>query len=236
LLKDARKVIDTLQPIEREISGNGRWYLARFQPYRSLEDHIGGVVLTLVDITERKQGDEKLRESEERTRLLIESAKDYAIFTTDAERRVDSWNSGAEAMFGYKESEIVGDLGDILFTPEDRAKGDPAKEAETAAREGKAGNERWHIRKDGSVFYGSGIVSPLRDKPGGLRGFVKIMRDLTESKRTQEALREQMEELRRFNAAAVGRETRMIELKREVNELCQRVGDAPRYELKADSQ
>jgi two-component system, chemotaxis family, CheB/CheR fusion protein len=236
LLKDARKVLDTLQPIEREISGNGRWYLARFQPYRTLEDHIGGVVLTLVDITERKQGDEKLRESEERMRLLIESAKDYAIFTTDAELRVDSWNSGAESVFGYRESEILGKPGEILFTPEDRAKGDPAKEVETAAREGRAGNERWHIRKDGSVFYGSGIVSPLRDKAGALRGFVKIMRDLTESKRTQEALRDQMEELRRFNAAAVGRETRMIELKREVNELCQRVGEAARYELKADAE
>jgi two-component system CheB/CheR fusion protein len=236
LLQDARNVIDTLQPIEREISGNGRWYLARFQPYRTLEDHIGGVVLTLVDITERNQGDEKLRGSEERMRLLIESVKDYAIFTTDADRRVDSWNRGAEAMFGYKESEIVGEPGDLLFTPEDRAKGDPAKEVETAAREGKAGNERWHIRKDGSVFYGSGIVSPLRDKGGALRGFVKIMRDLTESKRTQEALRDQMEELRRFNAAAVGRETRMIELKREVNELARRVGEAPRYELKADAQ
>jgi two-component system CheB/CheR fusion protein len=233
-LRDAKQVIDTLQPIEREISGNGRWYLARFQPYRTLEDHIGGVVLTLVDISERKMGNEALRESEERMRLLLESAKDYAIFTIDAERRVDSWNPGAEAMFGYKESEILGQSGDVLFTPEDRAKGDPTREAETAAREGKAGNERWHIRKDGSVFYGSGMVSRVRDKSGGLRGFVKIMRDLTESKRTQEALREQMEELRRFNAAAVGRETRMIELKREVNELCRRLGEPARYELKAD--
>ena len=70
---------------------------------------------------------------------------------------------------------------------------------------------------------------PLKDKKGALRGYVKIMRDLTDSKRTQDALRAQMEELTRFNSAAVGRETRMIDLKREINALKERLGEIPRY-------
>lgn len=229
IISDAEQVLRTLVPIEREVQGEGEWFLARLQPYRTLEDHIAGVVLTFIDVTERKLTTEALRESEERLRLLIESANDYAIFTIDPNRCVDSWNTGAEAMFGYSESEILGRSGDILFTKEDREHGDPQQEAETARKHGRAGNERWHERKDGSRFYGSGSVMPLRGKGGTLHGFVKIMRDLTESKRTAEALREQMDELSRFNTAAVGRETRMIELKNEINSLCEQLGKTPRY-------
>jgi PAS domain S-box-containing protein len=148
---------------------------------------------------------------------------------------VNGWNAGAEALFGYSEAEILGQRADILFTPDDRAKGDAEREMRRALEHGRAENERWHARKDGSIFYGSGSVMPLRDKGGGLRGFVKIMRDLTETKRTQEALREHVDELTRFNAAAVGRETRMIELKKEVNELCARLGEKARYVLERES-
>jgi two-component system CheB/CheR fusion protein len=199
-----------------------------------LEDQIAGVVLTLVNVTDRQRAIEALRDSEERLRMLVESAKDYAIFTTDSERRVVSWNKGAEGMFGYSEQEIIGRSGDILFTPEDRAAGAPQREAEIALEQGRAGNERWHQRSDGSLFYGSGSVMPLRSENAPPRGFVKIMRDLTESKRIEDAMREQMEELTRFNAVAVGRETRMIELKKEINDLCGRLGETPRYELEFD--
>jgi two-component system CheB/CheR fusion protein len=211
-------------------------YLARLQPYRTLEDHIGGVVLTLVDVTERYRATEALLHSEARMRVLIESAKDYAIFTYDSTRRVDSWNSGAETMFGYTEAEILGQSADILFTPDDRARGDAEREMRTAREAGRAESERWHSRKDGSVFYGSGSVMPLREENGALRGFVKIMRDLTESKRAEEALREHIEELRRFNEAAVGRETRMIELKQEVNRLHGRLGETARYQAPSEEE
>jgi two-component system, chemotaxis family, CheB/CheR fusion protein len=236
LMEDIGNVLRTLVPIEREVRDDGHHFLARIQPYRTLEDHIAGAILTLVDVTDRTRANEALRESEERMRILIESANDFAIFTTDRERTVDSWNGGAERVFGYTEREIVGQSADILFTPEDRAKGDAEHEMQLARDEGRAGNERWHARKDGSLFFGSGSVMPLRDQKGSLRGFVKIMRDLTIRKRTQEALDDHVDELTRFNKAAVGRETRMIELKREINKFCLRLGEAPRYELEADHE
>jgi two-component system, chemotaxis family, CheB/CheR fusion protein len=227
-------VLRTLVPIEREVQAGDRWFFARLQPYRTSEDQIAGIVLTFVDITERNRATEALRQSEERYRLVINSAMEYSIFTFDPERRITSWNEGARRVFGYTEPEIMGQLTDMLFTPEDREKGDPAREAILADKEGHAENERWHARKDGSIFYGSGAVMPLRDASGTLRGFVKIMRDLTESKRTQEALREHIDELTRFNNAAVGRETRMIELKEEVNNLCARLEEEPRYVVQSE--
>jgi two-component system CheB/CheR fusion protein len=236
LLGDAKKVLQTLVPVEREVRGGGQWFFARLQPYRTSEDHIAGSVLTLVDITERNRATEALRESEERLRLLIESAKDHAILTTDHDRRINSWNNGAEAMCGYAATEIIGQPVDVLFTPEDQAKSEPERAIRLAREEGRAATERWHTRKNGTLFYGSGSVMPLLDNAGVLRGFVNIIRDLTEHKRTQEALREHMDELMRFNAAATGREMRMIELKKEINELCARVGEGPRYALEFERE
>lgn len=231
LIEDAKQVLRTLVPSEREVRGDGRWYLARLNPYRTLEDQIAGVVLSLVDMTDRNQTIQALRDSEERMRILIESAKEYAIFTTDPARTIDSWSKGAQTMFGYSENEIIGQKADILFTLEDRENGDAEKEVKLALAEGRAANERWHARKDGSRFYGSGSLVPLHEKSGELRGFLKIMRDLTAGKRAEEALREHIDELTRFNTVAVGRENRMIELKQEINELCARVGENPRYTL-----
>ncbi len=141
-----------------------------------------------------------------------------------------SWGTGAQAVFGYEDAEIVRQPFDVLFTMEDRTNGVPAIELRLAREAGRAKNERWQVRKDGSVFYGSGSMMPLRDKGGAIQGFVKIMRDLTETKRTEEAMRVQMDELTRFNDAAVGRESRMIELKQEVNDLARALGQAPRYD------
>ncbi|MFL5327438.1 MAG: chemotaxis protein CheB [Gemmataceae bacterium] len=234
LVEDAAKVLQTLIPIEREVRAEGRWFFARMQPYRTVEDHIAGAVLTLIDVTERNSAVEAMRQSEERLRIVIESIKDHAIFTMDPQRRVNAWNKGAQAVFGYSESEILGESGDILFTPEDRAKGDPAREAQTALKEGRAGNERWHARKDGSMFYGSGSVLPLHGNSGEMLGFVKVMRDLTERKRAEESLRETVDELTRFNAVATGRESRMIELKKEINDLCAKLNLPARYSLDFD--
>jgi len=127
--------------------------------------------------------------AEEQFRLLMEEVTDYSIFFTDPENRLVTWNAGAERILGWTESEIVGRNARLIFTPEDREKGDPEREIGTAAAEGRAVNERWHVRKDGSRFWGSGIVTALRDEAGGeLRGFCKVMRDLTERKRWENEL------------------------------------------------
>lgn len=188
LQDDTRRVLETLLPVEREVQTNDqRVFLMRILPYRTAEDRINGVVLTFVDITRRKAAEEAVRQSEERMRLVFESAKDYAILTLDLDRQITSWSPGAETMTGYPEAEIVGHPGDILFTPEDRENDQPAIEEQTARKKGQAENERWHVRKDGSRFWGSGSMSSLKDANGNLLGFVKIMRDLTERRAAEEA-------------------------------------------------
>jgi PAS domain S-box-containing protein len=130
-----------------------------------------------------------LRASEERLRLILESAWDYAIFSLDPEGRVTSWNSGAERMFGFKERDILGQSASVIFTPEDRDNGEDVKELELAAKTGVAGNDRWHVRKDGGRFYASGVVRLMRDASGKMIGFIKVARDITERMQAEESLR-----------------------------------------------
>lgn len=197
LLKDAETVLQKLQSVEHEVhTTDGRSYLMQIQPYRTAEDRIKGIVIVFINITQRRQAEEAKRATDERMHLIVESTKDYAIFTFSFSRCIDSWNTGAQAMFGYTEEEIIGKSGDILFTPEDREKGAPEYEAKKAQGTGRAENERWHLRKDGSRFYGSGVVAPLRDEAGNVIGFLKIMRDLTQQKHAEEALRTSEENLR----------------------------------------
>ncbi len=129
---------------------------------------------------------EALRENEERLRLVVEGASDYVIITTDPERRVASWSSGAEAILGWTASQMIGRSADEIFTPEDRANGQPDEEAEKAAAEGYAPDERWHQRADGSLVFLRGSMRPLpRDGQGQGRGFIKIARDETERRQEE---------------------------------------------------
>jgi len=127
--------------------------------------------------------------ADEQFRLLMSAVTDYAIFFTDPERRVVTWNAGAERILGWTEAEVTGQDARVIFTPEDRQEGEHEREFTTAATEGRALDERWHLRKDGSRFWGSGIVTALHDEHGELRGFCKILRDLTERKRWEEEMK-----------------------------------------------
>ena len=123
---------------------------------------------------------QKLQSSEERFRLTVAAATDYAIFTMDAEGRISDWLPGAEAVFGWSPEEAVGQPIDMLFTPEDRAAGEPEQEIETARREGHAPDVRWHLRKDGSRVFIEGTVRALHDGHGEIEGFLKLGQDVTE--------------------------------------------------------
>ena len=127
------------------------------------------------EIAQRKRVEQALREAEENLRLMVESIKDFAIFTVDPKTAcVVSWNSGAEQLFGYSEEEILGQSIAVIFPPEDRAALVPEQEIATAAANGRATDERWHIRKDGSRFFASGVLAPIFDEESKLRGFTKI--------------------------------------------------------------
>jgi PAS domain S-box-containing protein len=136
---------------------------------------------------------EGLRRSEERFRLLVEGVEDYAIFMLDHEGRVASWNEGAERIIGYTVQEIVGKHFSIFYTQEDIERGHPEEELKVAAEEGRYEEEGLRARKDGSRFWASVVITALRDEEGNLRGFSKVMRDITERKEAEKKLRENEE-------------------------------------------
>src|SRR5579883_3121936 len=106
--------------------------------------------------------------------LLAQSAQDFALFTLDAAGAIRSWSAGAERILGYAEAEALGQSVAMIFTPEDRERGAPEQEMQTALRTGRAEDERWHVRKDGSRFFASGVMTPLLNEAGEAEGFAKV--------------------------------------------------------------
>jgi len=129
-------------------------------------------------------------------RLLIENVRDYSITTLDPQGRYNSWNRGSERLLGYTEAEILGQPSAHIFTTEDRERGAPEEEMRIARENGRAEDDRWHVRKDGSRFWASGILTPLWEKSGGLLGYAKIMRDLSARRQAEETLRASEERYR----------------------------------------
>ncbi|WP_294255923.1 PAS domain-containing protein [uncultured Sphingomonas sp.] len=150
------------------------------------------LLVVTVDMSDRLAAEQRVRESEGRYRQIVEGAEDFAIASVDPDGRVTSWNTGAARITGFEEADILGRPGALLFTPEDRAAGAPDHELNRAASDGRSLNERWHMRKDGSRFWGSGLTMRL-DQPGG--GYLKIFRDRTAEHAAEAHLRRRSEQL-----------------------------------------
>ncbi len=131
----------------------------------------------------------QLRESEHRFRLLVEAATDYAIFMLDPNGVIVSWNPGAERIKGYTAEEIIGEHFSRFYTPDDREAGIPATMFARAAETGKSETEGWRVRKDGTIFWASIVITAIHER-GELVGFAKITRDLTERRNSEEQMRQ----------------------------------------------
>lgn len=159
----------------------------------------GPVVFTsfIRDITEPRRTGEALRKSEERFRLLVEGIEDYAIYMLDLHGRITTWNAGAERIEGYRAQEIIGRRFHRFYTKEDVERKKPDQVLAVATTEGRFQDERWQVRKDGTQYWASFVITALRDEHGKLTGFSKIARDITKRKEAEDEIRRLNSELER---------------------------------------
>ncbi|HEY9619583.1 MAG TPA: response regulator [Crinalium sp.] len=169
-----------------ELHAGDRWFLKTIDPVLDEQKNFRGAVFILSNITDQKRAEAATRVSEERFRLLLDNVQDYAILFCDPQGIVTRWSLGAEKILGYQETEILGKSASCFFTADDLANGVDRFELVQAATAGRAEDERWQVRKDGSRFWASGITTPLYNETEQLRGFCKILRDFTERKRIED--------------------------------------------------
>lgn len=130
---------------------------------------------------------------------IFNSLQDYAIFTVDKDLIVNSWSSGAAKIFQYTTDEVIGKSFDIIFTEKDIENGIPDLEIVIASKSGRSNDLRWHLCKDGSTFYADGLVFPLKDVDDEVIGYVKILRDITARKASEDAIKKYSKELEALN-------------------------------------
>jgi PAS domain S-box-containing protein len=170
--------------------GSRFWANAVIDPIRDESGELVGFAKITRDITARKEAEDRLYQSEQRFRMLVQGVTDYAIYMLDPDGNITNWNAGAEAIKGYSAAEIIGQHFSRFYTEEDRAAGVPASALEIALREGKYENEAERLRKDGSRFWAHVVIDPIRDDSGRHIGFAKITRDVTERRAQQQELEE----------------------------------------------
>jgi PAS domain S-box-containing protein len=175
--------------------GSTFWAHVVIDPVRDANGELVGFAKITRDLSERREAQETLKRSEEQFRLLVQSVTDYAIFMLDPEGNVTSWNAGAHRIKGYAPAEIIGEHFSRFYTDADRANDEPRIALETARRAGRFSKEGWRVRKDGTRFWASVVIDPIRDDRGDLIGFAKITRDLTEREQTQRELEQAREAL-----------------------------------------
>jgi PAS domain S-box-containing protein len=166
--------------------GSRFWANVVITPLYEAGGELAGFAKITRDLTARREQEQRLRASEERLRLLVESVRDYAIFMLDPDGTVRGWNSGAQAIKGYSADEIIGRHFSVFYTPEDQRDGKPARELEIALERGSLEDEGWRVRKDGTLFWANVVISAVRDPSGKLIGFAKVTRDMTDRRRLEE--------------------------------------------------
>ena len=192
----------------RRADGSVGWTLSRAVPILDANGEIAEWFGAAKDATARRAIEEALRAEKQRLSVIVENARDYAIFTTDTQSRITDWLPGAESVFGWTAEEAVGQRTAMLFTPEDREIDAPETELRTAREKGVAPDVRWHMRHDDTRVFIDGSMIALREPDGSLRGFLKIGQDVTERRAAEEHLRESEAALRRLNDTL---EARVIE-------------------------
>jgi PAS domain S-box-containing protein len=183
--------------------GTRFWVNVVIDPIIDASGNLLGFAKVTRDLTERKGAEDTLRKSEEQFRLLIQSVTDYAIYMLSPDGIITNWNAGAERIKGYTPQEIIGQHFSKFYSPEDVAAGLPQMGLQTARQVGRFEKEGWRYRKDGSKFWASVVIDPIRTPNGELIGYAKITRDMTERKQAQEQLeraREAMAQSQKMDA------------------------------------
>jgi PAS domain S-box-containing protein len=170
--------------------GSEIWVHVVIDAIQSPEGDLLGFAKVTRDITAKRESEAALFRSEEQFRLLVQGVHDYAIYMLDLNGHVTNWNAGAELIKGYAADEIIGKHFSTFYTPDDRARGEPAAALATALREGRYEREAQRVRKDGTPFWAHVVIDPIRSENGDVMGFAKITRDVTEKRHAERALEE----------------------------------------------
>ncbi|PTQ69419.1 PAS domain-containing sensor histidine kinase [Pseudomonas sp. GV071] len=176
-------------------NGERFWCHVVIDPIRTASGALIGYAKVTRDLTERKMAEESLKQSEQQFRILVDGVTDYALYMLNPEGMITNWNTGAQRIKGYTPKEIIGRHYSVFFSPEDVAKGEPQRGLNRALAEGRFESQGWRIRKDGTRFWASVVVDPIRNDLGALIGFAKITRDITDSMEAQRALEKARESL-----------------------------------------
>jgi PAS domain S-box-containing protein len=155
-------------------------------PLKDAAGTVSGFLGVAMDVSARKKAEAASRASDEHFRLIVETIEDYALIMLDAGGHVISWNTGAERIKGYTAAEIIGRHFSIFYGPEDIAQGHPDEELRIAAKLGRYTEEGWRVRKDGSRFVADVVIAAIHDEGGNVRGFAKVVHDITERKQIEE--------------------------------------------------
>ena len=175
--------------------GTRFWCHVVIDPIFASDGHLLGYAKVTRDLTERRLAEQELRRSEQQFRLLVQGVVDYAIYMLDPEGHITNWNAGAQRIKGYKPDDVIGRHFSMFYPEAERLKGEPQRGLRTALAEGRFENQGWRVRKDGTTFWASVVIDPIYDDLGGLIGFAKVTRDITESRDKEIALSEAREAL-----------------------------------------